>query len=80
MDDVIKAANWAMKEDPACAEAHRLRMIAKRELALASRAELPAARAAYDAANAEWHRLTTEVFDRMVSKNNNENGTKEIGG
>ena len=67
-DLAIKAANWAMKEDPECAAAHRLRMAAKEELALARRREIPKARAALEAANIEWRRATTIVFDRVMAK------------
>ena len=67
-DRAAKAANWAMQEDPECAAAHRLRMAAKEELALASRHEVPKARAALEAANAEWRRVTKEVFDRVMTE------------
>jgi hypothetical protein len=67
-DLAIKAANWAMKEDPACAAAHRRRMAAKEELAIATQDEVQSARAALEAANAEWLRLTTKVFDRVMAE------------
>ena len=63
----IKAANWAMKEDPACAEAHQRRLRAKEELEFATRHEIPKARTAFDVANAEWRRITSEVFDRVLA-------------
>lgn len=66
-DLAIRAANWAMKEDPQCVLAHQCRMAAKEELELATRHEVPKARAAFEAANAEWRRITTEVFDRVMA-------------
>jgi hypothetical protein len=33
-DLAIKAANWAMKDDPECVAAHKRRMAAKRDLKL----------------------------------------------
>jgi hypothetical protein len=65
-DAAIRAANWAMHDDPACAAAHQRRMATKQELELAGRHEIPKARAAFEAANAEWRRITTEVFDRVM--------------
>lgn len=56
-DLAVKAANRAMKENLECAAAHRRRMTAKQELKLASRHEVPKARAAFEAANTEWRRL-----------------------
>ena len=67
-DLAIKAANCAMKEDMECAAAHQRRMVAKEELALASRHEMPKARAAFEAANAEWQRITSGVFDRVMAE------------
>jgi hypothetical protein len=66
-DAAIRAANWAMKDDPVCAAAHQRRMAAKQELELATRHEVPKARAAFEATNAEWRRITTEVFDRVMA-------------
>ena len=66
-DRAIKVANWMMKDDPECTAAHRLRMRAKAELASASREEVPKARAALEAANAEWSRITLEVFRRVMA-------------
>jgi hypothetical protein len=67
-DLAIRAANWAMKDDPKCAAAHQRRMAAKRDLKISSRHEIPAARAAFEAANTEWNRLTMEVFDRVMAE------------
>jgi hypothetical protein len=59
--------NWAMKDDPECVTAHQRRMAAKEELALASRHEIPKARAVFEAANADWRRITSAVFDRVMA-------------
>lgn len=67
-DLAIKAANWAMKEDPECVKAHRRWLGAKKDLAIAQRGEIAAARAAYEAANAEWNKLTMQVFDRVIAE------------
>lgn len=64
----IRAANWAMKEDPACAEAHRLRMAARRELFEATRHEIPIAREAMAEADKRWLQLTKEVFSRVMAE------------
>jgi hypothetical protein len=68
-DDRIKAANWAMKDDPECIEAHCQWLTARKELELATRHEIPAARAraAHEAAKAEWYRVTKKVFDRVMA-------------
>ena len=65
--EAIKRANWAMKEDPACAQAHRRWLAAKLELSMAFRDALPAARAEYEAAKRDWYRLTEAVFDRVMA-------------
>jgi hypothetical protein len=67
-DRAIKAANWAMKTDPACAVAHRRRLAAKEELDTALKDEIAPARAAYEAAKAEWERLTMAVFDQAMAE------------
>jgi hypothetical protein len=67
-DLAIRAANWAMKENAECAAAHRRWLAAKRDLKLASRDEIPEARAAYEAAKAAWDRITMEVFDRVMAE------------
>jgi hypothetical protein len=67
-DLAIKAADWAMKTDPACAAAHQRRIAAKEALALASRQETDAAHTAHEAANAEWCRLTHQVFNRVMAE------------
>jgi hypothetical protein len=67
-DRAIKAANWAMQEDPECAAAHRRRLALKQELAIANRHEVQAVRAAYEAGRAEWERLTIAVFDRVMAE------------
>jgi hypothetical protein len=67
-DLAIKAANWAMKDDPRCAAAHQRRMMAKKDLELATRHEVPKARAAFEAADANWRRITTEVFDHVMAQ------------
>lgn len=54
-DAAIRAANWAMKDDPQCVTAHL------------ARHEVPKARAVFEAANANWRRVTTEVFDRVMA-------------
>jgi hypothetical protein len=66
--EAIKRANWAMKEDAACAQAHRHWLAAKLELALAFRDALPAARAEYEEAKRDWYRLTEAVFDRVMAE------------
>jgi hypothetical protein len=66
-DTIIKAANWAMKEDPECVAAHQSRMVAKEELKSATRHEIPEARVAFTAADAEWRRVTMEVFRRSMA-------------
>jgi hypothetical protein len=66
-DLAIKAANWAMHDDPVCVLAHQRRMQARKELTQAIRHEIPAARAAFETANAEWREITTEVFDRVMA-------------
>jgi hypothetical protein len=65
---MIKRANWAMKEDPECVAAHRRWMAAKLDLGMAFRSALPAARAEYEAAKAEWYRMTEAVFDRVMAE------------
>jgi hypothetical protein len=42
-------------------------MAAKKELELATRHEIPKARAAFEAANTAWRRITAEVFDRSMT-------------
>jgi hypothetical protein len=66
-DLAIKAANWAMKDDPACVEAFQIMRAAREELDLATRHEVPKARAAFEAARAEWLRITAMVFDREMA-------------
>jgi hypothetical protein len=66
-DLAIKAANWAMRDDPECVAAFQKMRTAREELELAARHEVPKARAAYTAAKAEWLRITTEVFDRTMA-------------
>jgi hypothetical protein len=57
-----------MKDDLECAAAHRRRLRAKKELeATANRDEIPKARAAFEAANAEWSRITLEVFRQVMA-------------
>jgi hypothetical protein len=46
-DLAIKAANWAMKEDLACAVAHQAMRTARQDLVQASRDDVPSARAVY---------------------------------
>ena len=67
-DQAIKRADWAMKEDPECAAAHRRRRAKRKELAEAEKREVPKARAALEAAEAEWRRITTIVFDRTMAE------------
>lgn len=55
-DLAIKAANWVMKDDPKCAAAHQRCM------------EVPKARAAFEAANAEWSKITKKVFNRVMAE------------
>jgi hypothetical protein len=57
-----------MKDDPVCATAHERRMAAKQELELAGRHKIPKARAAFEAANAHWRRITDEVFNRVMAE------------
>jgi hypothetical protein len=66
-DLAIKAANWAMKDDPDCARAFQIMRAAKEELDLAARHEVPKARAAFTAAKVEWLRITNVVFDRVMA-------------
>jgi hypothetical protein len=40
---------------------------AKQVLELATRHEVPKARANYEAANADWRRIPSEVFDRVMA-------------
>jgi hypothetical protein len=64
-DRAIKAANWAMRLDPACKEAHRRRL--SQDLAIANGHEVQKARAAHEAAKAECG-LTMAVFDRVMAE------------
>lgn len=66
-DLAIRAANWAMKENPKCVAAHKRMRAAEEELDLATRHEIPAARAGFEAAKAEWNRVTMEIFDRTMA-------------
>ena len=63
----IKAANWAMKDDPACAEAFQRMQAAKKDIELAVRHEVPKARAAFAAAKAAWLKITAITFDRVMA-------------
>jgi hypothetical protein len=67
-DFAIGAANWVMKDDPECAAAFQRRRVAKQELELATRHEIPKARAVFEAADAEWKRITKEVFHRVMAE------------
>jgi hypothetical protein len=67
-DLAIKAANWAMKDDPECAAAFQRRRVAKQELELATRDEAQTAKAAWEAADTEWKRITKEVFHRVMAE------------
>lgn len=67
-DLAIRRANWAMATDPACVEAFQRRKAAKEELGFTSREEIPRARAAFTAADAEWKRVTLGVFRRVMAE------------
>jgi hypothetical protein len=67
-DKAIKAANWAMKENPKCVEAHQAWMAAKEDLETAVKNEVPAARKAAEAAKAKWLKVTNEVFNRVMAE------------
>jgi hypothetical protein len=66
-DLAIKAANWAMKDDPDCTKAFQHMQVAKADLKQATRHEVPKARAAFEAAKAEWPHVTTMTFDRVMA-------------
>jgi hypothetical protein len=66
-DLAIRSANWAMKDDPDCAEAFQRMRAAKKDLELATRHEVPKLRAVFEAAKAEWQQITTVVFDRVMA-------------
>ena len=60
-DAAVRAANWAMKDDPQCVMAHQRvwRPSGTSSLHPARSAKSPRC---FEAANADWRRITTEVL------------------
>jgi hypothetical protein len=66
-DLAIKAANWAMQEDPDCVAAHSRFRLAEVALDNARRDELVAARAEVVEARAAWMSVTEAAFDAVMT-------------
>lgn len=66
--ELIKKANWAMKEDPECIEAFRAWRLAKADIDISSKEELPTARILEYETKKEWYKVCKKVFDRVMHK------------